>query len=61
MKQVNEKPLMSVRNRKPSGDERGFTLIETVVSLVIMMIVGLGGEAEGIAGRRVRRHLNDDR
>lgn len=42
MKQVKEKPLMSSRSRKRARGERGFTLIETVVSLVIMMIVGLG-------------------
>ena len=42
MKQVNEKPLMSYIKGKPARGERGFTLIETVVSLVIMMIVGLG-------------------
>lgn len=42
MKQVKEERLMSGTHRKSSGGERGFTLIETVVSLVIMMIVGLG-------------------
>lgn len=42
MKQVNEKPLTSGREGKPARGERGFTLIETVVSLVIMMVVGLG-------------------
>ncbi|HVG36044.1 MAG TPA: prepilin-type N-terminal cleavage/methylation domain-containing protein [Pyrinomonadaceae bacterium] len=42
MKQVNGKPLMSGRKGKPARTDRGFTLIETVVSLVIMMIVGLG-------------------
>lgn len=40
MKLVNKKPLRNAG--KPNSGERGFTLIETVVSLVIMMIVGLG-------------------
>jgi Tfp pilus assembly protein PilV len=42
MKQVNEKPLRTPGKPQPARGERGFTLIETVVSLVIMMIVGLG-------------------
>lgn len=44
MKRVNEKLSVSVKTaeRGARASERGFTLIETAIALVVMLIVGLG-------------------
>lgn len=44
MKRLNEKTCScaAVSEQKGNSSERGFTLIETVIALVLMMIVGLG-------------------
>jgi Tfp pilus assembly protein PilV len=44
MNQRNEKPCESVEAiaKRERSSERGFTLLETVIALVLLMIVGLG-------------------